>query len=128
MLGSDDDVAIVQIEYGMEDGIVVRNVLDGPVRIRVGDALDKFPPLGSAVNVVGHEEPAAIEVIAEDLALLLCQSPFAGLDGVNEGIVVNVVSIFKVDDLFHGAGIDPRQTPDGFQKVPVSARIILGPQ
>ena len=80
------------------------------------------------MDVVGHEEAAAVEIVAQDLALLLRQAPFAGLDRIDERVVVNVVAVFEIDDLFHRARIHARQPPHRFQKMPVGARIILGPQ
>ena len=80
------------------------------------------------MDVVGHEEAAAVEIIAQDLALFFGQAPFAGLDRVNERVVVDVVAVFEIDDLLHRTRIHARQAPHGFQKMPVGARIILGPQ
>ena len=85
MLVAEHLIAVVQIEHGVKDGVVFGNVLHRTFRKCVADrASTNSLPLVGAVNVVGHEESAAVEIFAQDLALLLGQAPFAGLDGVDE--------------------------------------------
>ena len=80
------------------------------------------------MKIVADEEAAAVDEFAQNLALLLGQAPFARLHGVQKRPVEYFVAVFQIHALLHGAGIHSRQPPHRLQKMPVSARIILGPQ
>src|ERR1051326_727750 len=91
--------AIVQIEDGMEDGVLVIDLDDRPVGKDVPDALLEHLPFVVAVEIVGHEESAAQKVIAYLFSLLLGESPLADLHGVEPGPVVDVVALVEIPRL-----------------------------
>ena len=68
------------------------------------------------MKIVGHEEAAAQQIVAQDFGLAFGQPPFAHLDGVEPGPVVNVVAVFQIDGLLDGPDLQARQAPDGFAK------------
>src|ERR1019366_6123743 len=76
VLGACNPVAIVQIEHGMEDGIIVWNLHDGAVRKNLLDALFKHLPLDGSVKIVRHEKSAAQEIITQFEGLFVGDPPF----------------------------------------------------
>jgi hypothetical protein len=59
--------------------------------------------------------------------LLISEVHAARLDGVEPGVIIDVVAIVEIDRLFHGSDVEARQAADGYGEVAVGARIIVGP-
>ena len=87
---------------------------------------EDFPFLG-AVEIVAHEETAAVQKLAEFLHHLVGQLPVAHFHGVQPRVVENVVVLFQVDGLLRRLPIDARQPPDGLRQMPVRPRVVDGP-
>ena len=79
------------------------------------------------MEIVGHEEAAAEAIFAQRPALLVGESPFAHLDGVEPRPVVSI-AFLEVHGLLHGADVNAGQAADGLGKMPVGARVVLGPE
>ena len=79
------------------------------------------------MDVIGHEESAALNVFAQLGALFRSQSPLAYLNGVDPRPVEHVV-VVETDNLFGGANVDAGEAPHGLRQMAVGARIILGPE
>ena len=69
------------------------------------DAGHEEGPFPFIVEVVDHEEAAAVEVLAEAAGLGVGDGSVADTDGVEEGPVEHLVAV-DIDNLFDGAGID----------------------
>ena len=69
--------------------------------------------LDGAVEVIGHEEASAKEVVAEFVSLFFGEAPLADLNGVEPGPVVYFVAVVEVDGLLDGAGVDAGEAADG---------------
>src|SRR5258706_11705912 len=128
MLGARDSVPVIQIEHCVKDGIVVRNFHDGTIRKSLLDALLEYLPFHGSVEIVGHEETAAQQIIAQLFHLCVRRSPFAYLDGIKERPVVYLVFIVQIYALLDGARVNASQAPHGLGERPVGGRIILGPE
>ena len=121
-------VALVEIEDGVKDGVVVGDVDDGTVG---EDHLHGFFEVGDlfgAVEVVGHEEAAAEKIVAQFFALRFGEAPLAYLNGVEPGPVVDFIAIVEVDGLLDGPGIDAGEAANGGGECAVGFRVILGPE
>src|SRR5262249_22181423 len=83
--------------------------------------------LGAGVEVVRHEEAAAETVLAQELALLIREAPFADLDGVDPGPIVGV-AFFEIDGLLDAADVDAGEPADGLGEMTGSTRVVLRPE
>ena len=72
-------------------------------------------PLIVSVQIVGHEEASAEQIVTENLAVFRSDAPFAHLNGVEPGPVVNG-ALFQIDWLFDGTHMDAGETPQGREK------------
>ncbi len=89
--------------------------------------LEDFPLVG-AVEIVAHEKAAALQVFAETFDLVIGQFPVADFDGVEPGIVEDVVGlVVEIHRLLHAARVDARQAADGGGEMAVGAGIVDGP-
>ena len=70
------------------------------------------------MEVVDHEEAAAIEVIAKTFGLGVADGPVANLDRVQPRPVVDFIGI-DIDDFFHGTGVDAGQTANALDELPL---------
>jgi hypothetical protein len=93
VLGSGDAVSIVQIKDGVKYGVVVRNIHNWPFWKDHLHGLFEISLFLGSVEVVGHEETAAEQVVTKLFRLGLSQSPLPHLNGVQPGPVVNLVAI-----------------------------------
>ena len=128
VFGAGDLVAVVEIEDGVEDGVVVGDVDDGAVGEDHLHGLFEVGLLFGAVEVVGHEEASAEEVVAEFFALGFGEAPLAYLNGVEPGPVVDFVAVVEVDRLLDGAGVDAGEAADGGGERAVGGGVVLGPE
>src|SRR6185437_7056231 len=128
MLRADDLIAIIEIVNSVKDRVAAGNIDDLPVREDTLHAFLEDLPLHGAVEVVGHEEAAAQQVIAQLMRLCVRDSPFAHLHGIKPGPVIYVVIVIEAYRLFNGADMNAGQAAHREHEMPVRARIILGPQ
>ena len=128
VFGAGDLEAVVQIEDGVEDGVVVGDVDDGAIGEDHPHGLFELGLLFVSVEVVGHEEAAAQEVVAEFFCLGFGEAPLADLNGVEPGPVVDLVAVVEVDGLFDGSGVDAGEAADGFGEGAVGFGEVLGPE
>ena len=128
MLSAGNLGALGDIEDRMEVGVVVGQFNDVAIWKSVTDALDEFSPFGIAVQVVGHEEAAALDVVAKFSAFLFGQAPFAHLDGIDPREIESVVIVVESHYLFDRTDIDTRQAAHGPRQMAVGARVVLGPE
>ena len=68
-------------------------------------------PFALVVEVVHHEEAAAIEVFPQTRGLGIGEDPIADADGIQEGPVEDFVAV-DVHDLLDGAGVDAGEAAD----------------
>src|SRR5258708_12892445 len=101
MLGARDSVPVIQIEHRVKDGIVVRNFHDGTIRKSLLDALLEYLPLHGSVEIVGHEETAAQQIIAQLFHLRVRRSPFAYLNGIRQPPILSPIFIVPLTSLLH---------------------------
>ena len=71
----------------MEYLVVLGDLDDRPVREHALHRLDEALPLKRAVEIVDHQEAAAIEVLAQPRGLGLVEGPASDLDGVEPRVV-----------------------------------------
>ena len=111
----------------MEDGVVLGDVHDGPVRKDLLHGVHENFPFVGGVKIVAHEEAAAQQELAEFGDLRVRQFPVPDFDGVQPRVVEHVVVIVQIDRLLHGARVNARQPVDGGGQVAVGTRIVDGP-
>jgi hypothetical protein len=104
-------VPVVQIEHGMEDGVLIGDIDDGAVGEHFLHAVDEDFPLVGGVEIVAHEESAAQQEFAEFHDLLVGEFPVAHFDGVEPRVVEYVIVFQQIDGLLHAASVNPCQTP-----------------
>jgi hypothetical protein len=80
------------------------------------------------VEVIGHEEASAKEVVAEFVSLFFGEAPLADLNGVEPWPVVDLVTVVEIDALFDGASVDAGEATDGGGEGTISAGKVLGPE
>src|ERR1700733_6358682 len=128
VLCSGDLIAVVQIEDGVEDRIVVGNVpngtfgkdhLHGPFEVSL---------LLRAMEIVGHKKSAAEQVVSKFFGLGLGQTPFSYLNSVEPGPVINLVAVIQIHGLLHGSSVDTRDTTNRLCQGAICAWIVLSPQ
>src|ERR1019366_8055130 len=118
--------ARAQVVDGVEDGVVVRKFHDFTLRKHLLNDFLENVPFELAVEIVRHEKPAAQQVFAQRLRLVVREAPLAHLHGVKPRPIVGIAFV-QVHDLLHGAHVQPCKPPHGQRKVPVGGREILGP-
>ncbi len=128
MFGAGDLVALVEIEDGVEDGVGVGDVDDGALGEDLFHGGFEVGLLFVAVEVVGHEEAAAEEVVAEFCAFGVGETPLADLDGVEPGPVVDLVAVVEGDGLLDRTGGDAGEAADGGGEHAVGFGVVLGPE
>jgi hypothetical protein len=128
VFGSGDLVAVVEIEDGVKDGVVVGDVDDGTVGEDHLHGLFEVGLLFGSVEIVCHEEAAAKEIVAEFFCLGFGEAPLAYLNGVEPRPVVDFVAVIEVDGLLDGAGVDAGEAADGSGECAVGFGVVLGPE
>src|SRR5258708_34471352 len=103
MLGARDSVPVIQIEHRVKDGIVVRNLHNGTIRKSLLNAFLEYLPLHGSVEIVGHEETAAQQIIAQLFHLCVRRSPFAYLDSIKKRPVVHLIIVVQMHALLDRA-------------------------
>ena len=87
----------------------------------------KRVPFPSAVEVVAHEEAAALEIIAKLGCLQIGEIPMSDFNGIKPGPVVNVIVVLGCNGLFSRASIDPGKPSNGRRKMAIRARVVYCP-
>src|ERR1700735_5246577 len=128
VLCSGDLVAVVQIEDGVEDRIVVGYVHDGTFGKDHLHGLFEVGLLLRPMEIVGHEKSAAKQVVAKFLGLSLGQTPFAHLNSIEPRPVIDLVAVIQIYGLLHGSSVDTGYTTDCLRKGAICAWIVLSPQ
>ena len=83
-------------------------------------------PVVGAVEIVHHEEAALQKVVVQAFGLLVGEGPGVYVDGVDPGIVEEMVAI-EIGDVQRRRRIDAGQTPQGNQAIVVGLGIVLRP-
>jgi hypothetical protein len=120
-------VAVVQVEDGVEDGVLIRDIDDLAFREDLVHGVYEDVPFVGGVEIVAHEEAAAQQEFAEFGDLGIGQLPVAHFHRIEPRVVENIVVVVQVDGLFHGAGLDTGQAADSGGQVAVRARVVDGP-
>ena len=120
-------VALIQIEDGVKDGVLVRDIHDGLIREDLVHGEDEDVPFVGGVEIVAHEEPPAQEELAEFSDLGIGQLPVTHLDCVEPRVIKDVVVQVQVDGLLDGARLDTGEATDGGGEVAVGSGIVDGP-
>ena len=126
--GAGNLVAIIEVEEGMKNGVVVGDLDDGAIGENHAHAGYKHLPLVGAVKIVGHEKAAAEQVIAKNVRLMLSNAPLADLHGIEPGPIVNFVAIVEVDVLLNRTRVNARKTANRSRKCAIRGRAVLGPE
>src|SRR5260370_14521955 len=121
VFGAGDLEAIIEIENGMEDCVVVWNVDEVAFWEDHLHGLFEVGLFLGAVAVVGHEEASTEKVVAELSGLGLGESPLADLHGLDPGPVVEFIAVVDVDGLLDRAGVDAAYAAAGVGHGAVSA-------
>src|ERR1017187_10209968 len=127
VLRAGDLIAVVEIEDGGEDGVLIGDVHNGAIGEHLLHAVDENFPLVGGVEIVAHEESAAHEEFAEFDDLGVGELPVAHLDGVQPGVIEHVIVFQEIDGLFDAARVNAGEAADGGGKVPVGTGIVDGP-
>src|SRR5581483_7178153 len=120
-------IPVVQIVDRMENRIAVRKVHNRPVRKNSLHGFQKNFPLYRAVEVIAHEEPAALQIIPHLLDLGIGELPVSDLDRVQPRIVEHVVFVIQVHGLLDRTNMNPRQSAQCDRNVAIGGRVIRGP-
>ena len=122
-----DLITVVQIVHGVKDGIGIGDFHHRPVRKHQPHAFVESIPFFGAPEIVQHQEAAAQQIIAQLLDLAIGQLPIAHFARAEPRPIVDVVAIVQIHGLFDGPHRDASQAAQRQRKMPVGARIILGP-
>src|SRR5947208_14041991 len=101
--------AVVEIGNDMKNRIAVRNIFDRAMRENALHCRKEDGPRLGSVEVVAHKEAAAVEELAHLLYLTVCKLPVAYLNGVEPGIVEDIVTVIEIHRLFHRANVHARE-------------------
>src|SRR6478736_1285953 len=126
--------AVVQVPHHVEDLMVVGDLHHLAVREHAAHGLHETLPLQRAVEVIHHEKAAAQQVVTQPGGLLVIQVPAPHFDGVQEGIVEQLViqrlhrQHHVADAAFFGIdGVDAGETADALCQVEFGFRGVGGP-
>ena len=110
--------AFAEVVDRMEDRIVVFQLDKGMAREYLLDTSPELPPFALIVEVVHHEEAAALEILLQPRGLGCVENPVAHSNGIDPGPIEDFV-VVDVDDLFHRTGVDTRKAPQLRYELPV---------
>src|SRR3984885_1000645 len=128
MFGTGNLEAIIEIEDGVKYGVAIGDVDDGAFGEDLFHRLFEEGLLFRSVKIVCHEEAAPEKIIAKLLRLIVGQAPFAHLNSIEPGPVVDLVAIIETDGLLDRPGVDSREATDGSGEGAVGDGIVLRPQ
>src|SRR5580658_3989809 len=120
-------IPVAEVIDGVKNGIAVVDVHGLAVGEDALEALFEHVPALLAPEIVGHEESAALNVIAKLGRLSVGELPGARLHRVQPRPVVNVVAVVQIHRLLYRARMHARQPPQRLHEMPVRSRIILRP-
>jgi len=105
------------------DGVVRRNVLDGPIGKNRPQALEEVVPLALAVKVIDHQEAAAQQMLPHSTRLVFAERPVTDLDGIQPRVVEQLVAV-RAHDVTVRMDVDARQPLDRLREVDLRGGII----
>src|ERR1700733_2762967 len=116
-------VDVVQV---VVDLVFILKILHGPVGQHLAHAGHEMLPVVSAVEIVHHQETALQQIIVQAFGLLVGEGPGIDVDGVDPGIVEEMVAI-EIGDVQGRGRVDAGQTAQCDQAIVVGFGIIAGP-
>ena len=110
----------------MEDFVAALQVFYRAVGENLPHAVHEVFPVFCAVEVIHHEEAAFLQVLAQPLGLGIGECPVLRLDGIDPGIVEDLV-IVQADNLLIRSTVNAGEPMHGNEELAVGFWIIARP-